>query len=96
MNNSPSTILPAKLESVSLQMEIFGEVRRLLAPYQVDGQPITGDTVICDGTTVDSLTVMDMIVELEDRFDISIPMKQVAEIRTVNQLADTILRQVVN
>jgi acyl carrier protein len=34
---------------------------------------------------------MDMIMELEDRFDVSIPMKQVAEIRTVDQLADTIL-----
>jgi acyl carrier protein len=93
--NSPSTIIPRKLESVSLQMEIFGEIRRLLAPYQVNGMPITGDTVICDGTTVDSLTVMDMIVDLEDRFDVSIPMKQVAEIRTVNQLADTISRQAI-
>ena len=73
--NSPSTIIPRKLESVSLQMEIFGEIRRLLAPYQVNGMPITGDTVICDGTTVDSLTVMDIIVDLEDRFDISIPMR---------------------
>jgi len=88
--NSPSAIIPRKLESVSLQMEIFSEIRHLLAPYQVNGMPITGDTVICD-----SLTVMDMIVDLEDRFDISIPMKQVAEIRTVNQLADTISRQVI-
>jgi acyl carrier protein len=90
--NSPSTIVPRKLESVSLQMEIYGEIRRLLAPYLTDARPITGDTVICDGTNVDSLTVMDIIVELEDRFDISIPMKQVAEIRTVDQLADTISR----
>ena len=93
--NSPSQIIPRKLESVSLQMEIFCEIRRLLAPYQVNGNPITGETVICDGTTVDSLTVMDIIVDLEDRFDISIPMKQVSEIRTVNQLADTISRQVI-
>jgi len=93
--NSPSTIIPRKLESVSLQMEIFSEIRHLLAPYQVNGMPITGDTVICDGTTVDSLTVMDMIVELEERFDIAIPMKQVAEIRTVDQLADTISRLVI-
>ena len=92
---SPASIVPRKLESVSLQMEIFGEIRRLLAPYQVDAGPIAGDTVICDGTLVDSLTVMDMIVELEDRFDIAIPMKQVAEIRTVDQLADTILRLVI-
>jgi len=90
----PTNILPRKLESVSLQMEIFAEIRRLLAPYQTETKPITGDTVICDGTTVDSLTVMDMIVELEDRFDIAIPMKQVVEIRTVNQLADTIAKLV--
>ena len=94
MNSAPS-IIPRKLESVSLQMEIFSEIRHLLAPYQVNGMPITGDTVICDGTTVDSLTVMDIIVDLEDRFDVSIPMKQVAEIRTVNQLADTIVKQVI-
>ena len=92
---SPASIVPRKLESVSLQMEIFGEIRRLLAPYQIDASPIGGDTVICDGTLVDSLTVMDMIVELEDRFDIAIPMKQVAEIRTVDQLADTISRLVI-
>ena len=92
--NSPANIAPRKLESVSLQMEIYGEIRRLLAPYQAEEMPITGDMVICDGTRVDSLTVMDMIVELEDRFDIAIPMKQVAEIRTVDQLADTILRLV--
>lgn len=93
--NSPASIIPRKLESVLLQMEVFGEIRRLLAPYQSEAIPIAGDTVICDGTRVDSLTVMDMIVELEDRFDIAIPMKQVVEIRTVDQLADTILRLVI-
>jgi len=93
--NSPANIIPRKLESVSLQMEVFGEIRRLLAPFQTDTLPIVGNTVICDGTTVDSLTVMDMMVELEDRFDIAIPMRQVAEIRTVDQLADTILRLVI-
>ena len=44
-----------------------------------------------DPATIDSLTVMDMIVELEDRFDVAIPMKRVTEIRTVDQLADTVI-----
>jgi acyl carrier protein len=91
MQTSPDLVKP-KVARVELQMEVLREIRHQLAPYQVAGRPITGDTVICDGTTVDSLTVMDMIVELEDRFDIAIPMKQVAEVRTVDQLADTILR----
>ncbi len=84
-------LIEAKVERVSLQMEVLREIRSQLAPYQLGETPITGDTVICDGTTVDSLTVMDMIMQLEDRFDVSIPMKQVAEIRTVDQLADAIL-----
>src|SRR5437879_1524095 len=88
---SPSDLVTAKVERVDLQMEVLREIRKQLAPYQVAETPITGDTVICDGTTVDSLTVMDMIVELEDRFDVSIPIKRIADIRTVNELADTIM-----
>jgi acyl carrier protein len=84
-------VLKTKVKRVELQMEVLREIRKQLAPYQVAETPITGDTVICDGTTVDSLTVMDMIVELEDRFDIAIPMKRVTEIRTVDQLADTVI-----
>ena len=90
MQSAPSLLKP-KVARVELQMEVLREIRGQLAPYHVAGHPITGDTVICDGTTVDSLTVMDMIVELEDRFDISIPMKRVTEIRTVDQLADTVI-----
>jgi acyl carrier protein len=90
MQSSPALLKP-KVARVEIQMEVLREIRRQLAPYQVADRPLTGDTVICDGTTVDSLTVMDMIVELEDRFDVSIPMKRVTEIRTVDQLADTII-----
>jgi len=86
-----STLLKPKVARVELQMEVLREIRKQLAPYQVAEKPITGDMVICDGTTVDSLTVMDMIMELEDRFDVSIPIKRIADIRTVNELADTIL-----
>ena len=59
--------------------------------YEVREAPITGETVISKDLTIDSLAVMDMVMELEDRFDVSIPMNVVAEIHTVDQLADTIL-----
>ena len=81
----------AKVEHVALQMDVLQEIRRHLAPFSVEGHPINGETVISDATTVDSLTIMDMVMELEDRFDVTIPMNLVAEVRTVNQLADTIL-----
>ena len=75
----------------SLQFDVMQEILRLFAPYQVGGQALTPQTVISKGTTVDSLTVMDVIMELEDRFDVSIPINTVAGIDTVDQLAQTVV-----
>jgi len=87
-----SGLIADKVESVSLQMSVMREIRRCLAPYTFGARGITGDTVISDGVTIDSLTVMDVIMELEERFAVYIPMSAVAEIRTVDQLAGTVLR----
>lgn len=89
---STSDLIADKVESVSAQLSVMREIRRCLAPYQFGDKEITGNTVISDGATIDSLTLMDMIMELEDRFSVYIPMNVVAEIRTVDQLAGTILR----
>jgi acyl carrier protein len=70
--------------------EVIREICHHLAPFQSGERPITGDTVIAKDLTIDSLAIMDMVMELEDHFDISIPMNVVAEIHTVDQLADTI------
>lgn len=78
-------------ERVSLQLDVMREIRHQLLPYQVGDRPITGTTVISDGSTIDSLTLMDMIMALEDRFDVSLPINMIAEVRTVDQLAETIL-----
>lgn len=71
--------------------DVMQEIFRLLAPYRVGGKAITPQTVISTGTTVDSLTVMDVIMELEDRFDVAIPINTVAGIDTIDQLAQTVV-----
>lgn len=71
--------------------EVIREICHHLAPYQNGEHPIVGDTVIAKDLTIDSLAIMDMVMELEDRFDVSIPMSVIAEIHTVDQLAETIL-----
>ena len=81
-----SIVLPRALP----RAEVIREICHHLAPFQVGEKPITGSTVIAKDLTIDSLAIMDMVMELEDRFDISIPMNVVAEIHTVDQLADTI------
>ena len=73
--------------------EVLAEIVTQLAPFRSDdAQQIRGDTVISKDLAIDSLAVMDMVMELEDRFDVSIPMNLVAEIQTVDELADTILK----
>jgi acyl carrier protein len=79
---------PAKLS----RPEVMAEICHHLAPFQTGEKPITGNTVIAKDLAIDSLAIMDMVMELEDRFDISIPMNVVAEIHTVEELADTILK----
>ena len=71
--------------------DVMVEICRHLEPFRTGEAPIVGETVITKDLTIDSLAVMDMVMELEDRFDISIPMNVVAEIYTVDELADTIL-----
>ncbi len=69
---------------------VFADIARLLERFRAGDQPITQDTVIAEDLTMDSLQVMDLMMELEDRFDVSIPLNLVPEIATVGQLADTI------
>ncbi len=72
---------------------VMAEICRHLAPFQPNGTaPVSGATVITKDLNIDSLAVMDMVMELEDRFDVSIPMNVVAEIHTVDELADTIVK----
>jgi acyl carrier protein len=72
--------------------EVMAEICHHLAPFQAGERPITGATVISKDLAIDSLAIMDMVMELEDRFDIAIPMNAMAEIHTVDELADTVLK----
>jgi acyl carrier protein len=81
-------VSPTKLS----RPEVMAEICHHLAPFQTGEKPITGNTVIAKDLAIDSLAIMDMVMELEDQFDISIPMNVVAEIHTVDELADTVLK----
>ena len=85
------TLMTIERGSIS-RAEVMGEICHHLAPFQIGEKPITGATVITKDLAIDSLAVMDMVMEIEDRFDVSIPMNVVAEIYTVDELADTVLK----
>ena len=72
------------------------EVMALLQRYNPEGKPLDASTELGADLSIDSVAAMDLIMEIEDKFDIDIPMNQVAELRTVGDLvalAETQLRR---
>lgn len=78
-------------ERTTLRVDVMQEICRQLAPYQAEEKPLTAQTVIYNDLSIDSLAVMDIVMELEDQFDVAIPISIVAEIRTIEELTDAIL-----
>jgi acyl carrier protein len=51
---------------------------------------LSDDTNIVDGLGLDSVAVMDFVMEIEDRLDISVPLDRIAEVETLGDLVDTV------
>ena len=72
--------------------DILNDVVRLLEPFRKTVTPISAATDISRDLNLDSLAVMDFIMDIEEKFDISIPLNLVPEIQTVGDLVTTIAR----
>jgi acyl carrier protein len=55
---------------------------------------VDGSTHLASELGLDSAQVMDLIMEIEDHLDISIPVATIAEARTLDQLCDSVRRVV--
>ncbi len=49
-----------------------------------------GDTHIVQDLGLDSLAIMNFMLEIEDRFDISIPLDRAADIATIDDLVQAV------
>ena len=69
---------------------VLQETKRILESVNKSGVSVTGETNIVEDINVDSLSVMDVVMELEDKFDISIPLNVISNVRTVDELVGAI------
>ncbi len=69
---------------------IQARVLELLARKVSPRRQITLESSVIEDTGLDSVSVMDLVMELEDEFDISIPLDRIAEVRTVADLAGAV------
>ena len=67
---------------------VFEKIQEILSnQFDVDADSITADTDIVDDLGADSLDLVDMLMSLEDEFNIGeVPDEMVEKIRTVGQL----------
>ena len=56
------------------------------------GNPVelSEQTNILNDLGMDSVAVMDFVMEIEDRFDISVPLDRIAEVETIGDLVSTV------
>lgn len=66
------------------------QICTLLAPFNTNGASLSAATDISADLNIDSVTVMDFVMEVEDHFDIEIPLNVLSETRTVEDLAKVV------
>jgi acyl carrier protein len=77
---------------MSDRQQTYDKVAELIAPFNKKGVAITESTRFAQDLEWDSLTVLDFVATIEDEFDVLISMNMQAEIETVGQLVDALMR----
>ena len=67
--------------------EIETRILEMLTDASKSNEPFTSSTRILADTSFDSINVMDFVLELEDEFDVTVPLNRLADIETVQDMA---------
>jgi D-alanine--poly(phosphoribitol) ligase subunit 2 len=69
------------------------EIRAILMPH-LKGKTVSDDTPLVSGGLIDSMTIVDLIVDLSDRFDVEIPASEVTpeDFDSVRKILATLTR----
>ncbi len=65
-------------------------IMALLEPYNKKSIALSGGTKLNADLEIDSVAAMDLIMEIEDSFEIDIPINLVSDIETVDDLVSVV------
>jgi acyl carrier protein len=71
-------------------LDILPQLVEILKPFTKEGFQIQEKTELVGELGLDSLQVMQVLLKIEDHFDISIPLNNLPSIRTVQDLGQEI------
>ncbi len=72
---------------------VFHKICQMMQPHNVRDVTLTETTDITGDLQIDSVAVLDLIMEVEDEYGISFPMNLLSEIRTIGDLVQAIHKQ---
>jgi acyl carrier protein len=67
--------------------DILDQLYRILTPFVTENRKLEADTDLVADLGLDSMRVMDILAEIEDHFDISVPLNILPDIRTIGDFA---------
>ena len=72
--------------------DIQTEITRILAGFLEDPPELTGETDLVADLDLESVQVMEFVVEVEDHYDIAIDLESLSNVHTIAELAAVVAR----
>jgi len=69
---------------------IFESLCRILEKTSNTEKPIGPDVNLIDHLELDSMKILDVIMEIEDELDVSVPLNNLVDVNTVSDLAELV------
>lgn len=70
--------------------ETFDALYEVIGPFNKTGTALRPETKFAEDLNFDSLVVMEFVAEVEDRFDISVPLNLLPDIATISDFAEAL------
>lgn len=72
---------------------LLAEIGELVARFAPAAVAIERSTELTSDLSIDSVAAMDLVMEIEDRYGIDVPVNEIADLVTVGDLVDLVARQ---
>ena len=67
--------------------EILDQLIELIRPYAEEPMVLSDQTRIIDDVGLDSMKVMELVMQIEDCFDVSVPLNILPDVNTIGEFA---------
>jgi len=67
--------------------EILGQLYELIEPHSEQPIVLSEQTRMMDDVGLDSMKVMELVMQIEDSFDVSVPLNILPDVNTIGEFA---------